>query len=957
MVKRNESDGSSRGPRRRRPERGARQTYQWGEVDDQAQDDLIEPVVVSKRKSGRPARRHDHDVNTLFVSNADDPFAPVRKRKPIKQKQAEDYADFVADVDPNEDDPYAIPSYGSTTLTQDDKELVEELAEPAERPERGRRQRQQRQPREERQQREERPAPADTEADAPKERPARKPRAEKPAKPAKPVVDEAASAAAPAAEPVRAEAERPAAPAPKRSIFSKIKEAASGLAATVAAAEADVAAAAEPVVLSRRRLSQLTRGAQKALDASGVSTNLKLGDSNQSQIEVLANVVEALLNVNLTLLDRVNSASPAAEEAHATEKPAREKPQRQKQDARRAEEHAEEHAEAKAAPAPAADDDAEEKPAESSRRRSRRNRRNDDEPAAEARETVENRQEEAAEEKPARRANGRKRAEEPAAPSYEDDPFAFWESIEDDDFEDSEEKSEPKSARSSRSRDYDDSDLDDCDGDESKKKSATRRKQTASTPELTDASAADEAADDADSNPADPDAERSRSSRRRRGSKTAAADSDSADAADDARKETSAKDASRPDAKPLEKFGELQLKKETLKALRAMGYSAPTPIQAGTIPTIQTGVDVMGQARTGTGKTAAFMIPLVEGVSECEPGPKGAPLALAVVPTRELAVQVRDEAQKIAQFYNLRVEACYGGKPIASQVEKLRRGVDILVGTPGRIIDLMNRYALSLDCAHWVVLDEADRMLDIGFRPDVEKILRRTPRSRQTLLFSATLAPPVVSLAKSYMKDPKQFDFSPNDVSAETIEQFYMTVDQDRKFDALVKLLQLQDPHQAIVFCRTKRHVDVIARRLGAKFDSVEAIHGDLPQTKRDHIMRDFRAEKTRFLVATDVIGRGIDVSTVSHIVNFDIPQYCDDYVHRVGRTGRMGREGVAFTLVTTEEGSELTRIEIRIGRQLERYELPDFEAFSRPSESADAPEPEHKPVFGRMTRRVRRAL
>ena len=410
----------------------------------------------------------------------------------------------------------------------------------------------------------------------------------------------------------------------------------------------------------------------------------------------------------------------------------------------------------------------------------------------------------------------------------------------------------------------------------------------------------------------------------------------------------------RLESKPIDTFGELELKKPTLRALQHMGYVSPTPIQSGTIPSIQKGVDVMGQARTGTGKTAAFMIPIVEGVAESERC--GQPLGLVVVPTRELAVQARDETVKIARYYDISVAACYGGKPIASQVEKIRKGVDVLVGTPGRIIDLANRGVLSLAKARWVVLDEADRMLDVGFRPDVERILRMTPSSRQTLLFSATLAPPVVRLAQMYMHDPEKFDFSCKDVASDTIEQYYITVDQDRKFDALVRLLEEQQPRQAIVFCRTKRHVDAVARRLVGKFPNVEAIHGDLPQTKRDRIMHDFRAEKIKVLVATDIVGRGIDVSTVSHIVNYDVPQYCDDYVHRVGRAGRMGREGVAFTLVTAEEGAELTRIEIRINKLLERKELANFEAYSKPQDST-AEERERKPVFGQRCARVRRAL
>ena len=490
----------------------------------------------------------------------------------------------------------------------------------------------------------------------------------------------------------------------------------------------------------------------------------------------------------------------------------------------------------------------------------------------------------------------------------------------------------------------------------------------------TEANAADESASNEFDGSADfavdagfkDDAETEPRSKKRR-SKKRRRDGESAEDGDDGGPAASAKKCpnceKKAASKGLERFGELTLTKPTLRALAQMGYAEPTPIQAGTIPRIQAGVDLMGQAKTGTGKTAAFMIPIVEFVDECEPVDARipSPLALVVLPTRELAVQVRDETNRLAQFRDLKVVACYGGKPIASQVEKLRRGCDILVGTPGRIIDLANRGALSLGKARWVVLDEADRMLDVGFRPDVERILRMTPSSRQTLLFSATLAPPVVRLAKAYMRDPESHDFSQKNVSADTIEQFYLTVDQGRKFDALVKLLELQQPRQAIVFCRTKRCVDMIGRRLEARFPGVDAIHGDLAQTKRDRIMSNFRQEKTKILVATDVVGRGIDVSSVSHIVNYDVPQYCDDYVHRVGRAGRMGREGVAFTLVTAAEGAELTRIEIRIDRLLERMELPGFEAYSKPVEgpgsSAEPERFERKPVFGKTIRRARRAL
>jgi ATP-dependent RNA helicase DeaD len=291
----------------------------------------------------------------------------------------------------------------------------------------------------------------------------------------------------------------------------------------------------------------------------------------------------------------------------------------------------------------------------------------------------------------------------------------------------------------------------------------------------------------------------------------------------------------------------------------------------------------------------------------------------------------------------------------------LRRGAEVVVGTPGRLLDLMARGTLCLDELQIVVLDEADRMLDIGFRPDIEKILRRAPRDRQTMLLSATIPPPVERLARKYMNEPEMLDFSPQDIAVETIEQFYFTVDPERKFELLVRLLQREDPRQAIVFCRTKRATDRIGRRLSKKFPGTDTIHGDLNQSARDRVMRAFRGGDVRILVATDVVGRGIDVTTISHIINYDIPQFCDDYVHRVGRTGRMGREGVAYTFVTPEEGSELTRIEVRINRLLKRDEIEGLEAVAAPKEQQPGdplPEPpKSKPVYGKRGKRYRRAL
>jgi len=420
----------------------------------------------------------------------------------------------------------------------------------------------------------------------------------------------------------------------------------------------------------------------------------------------------------------------------------------------------------------------------------------------------------------------------------------------------------------------------------------------------------------------------------------------------------------KPPVQETSGFRQLGLSPIMLASLAEAEYLEPTPIQAGLIPRALAGVDVMGQAQTGTGKTAAFLIPVFEQLRPRSELPN--PQALMLVPTRELAVQVRDEGEKLSAGRNVHVVALYGGKPIRQQIEHLRRGAELVVGTPGRVLDLISRGALILGDIRFVVLDEADRMLDIGFRPDIEKILRRCPQSRQTLLLSATIPPPVKRLAGRYMGNPESLDFSSKDLSVETIEQSYFTVDPERKYELLVKLVEREKPQQAIVFCRTKRGTEKVHRRLSEVVHGVDTIHGDLQQSARDRVMRHFRDGKTKILVATDVVGRGIDVTSISHIINYDIPQFCDDYVHRVGRTGRMGREGVAFTFVSPEEGNELTRIEMRINRLLKRDEIPGFVALAKPQPTEDfdaedggePPEPPSaKPVFGRHTHRIRRAL
>jgi ATP-dependent RNA helicase DeaD len=411
------------------------------------------------------------------------------------------------------------------------------------------------------------------------------------------------------------------------------------------------------------------------------------------------------------------------------------------------------------------------------------------------------------------------------------------------------------------------------------------------------------------------------------------------------------------------RFEDLSLSDVMMAALAKVAYEQPTPIQAGLIPLALQGIDVMGQARTGTGKTAAFLIPILE---QLKPRRElHGPQALILVPTRELAVQVTGEVTKLADGRKVQGVALYGGKPIRGQIEKLKRNPQIIVGTPGRVMDHMSRRTLDLSHLWCVVLDEADRMLDIGFRPDIEKILRQCPKDRQTLLLSATVPPPIQRLAERYMRNPQSLDFSPQDLSVETIDQFYFTVEHQHKFDLLVRVLEREQPRQAIIFCRTKRGTERIYQRLSKRLSNADCIHGDLAQSARDRVMSGFRDGSVRYLVATDVVGRGIDVSSISHIINFDIPQFCDDYVHRVGRTGRMGREGVAFTFVTSEEGGELTRIEQRINRLLVRDEMDGFETAPAPSPEVAAavqaagpvPPPPPTSAMRRPPKKYRRAL
>jgi ATP-dependent RNA helicase DeaD len=377
-------------------------------------------------------------------------------------------------------------------------------------------------------------------------------------------------------------------------------------------------------------------------------------------------------------------------------------------------------------------------------------------------------------------------------------------------------------------------------------------------------------------------------------------------------------------------FDQLGLQPSTLKQLARIGYEYPSPIQTAFIPVARTGKDVIGQARTGTGKTAAFMLPSLERVDS---GRKRVQV-LVLAPTRELSEQVFAESKKLGGGGRISFALAVGGRPIHRQIEDIRSGAQVVIGTPGRVIDLLQRRELVLDALIVAVLDEADRMLDIGFRPDIEKILKACPADRQTLLLSATVPAPVEKLAQRYMVTPEMVDLSEDRVVVDTIQQFYITVDEDRKRSTLLRILAKEKPTQAIVFTRTKRGADALHEMFNRRLKSnrIAAIHGDLPQRKRDRVIKELRSGQLRLLIATDVVGRGIDVSGISHIINYDIPEYCDDYVHRVGRTGRLSSDqlGRAITFVTLAQGGELTNIEKRINTVLPEYQIENFESFRK---------------------------
>lgn len=355
------------------------------------------------------------------------------------------------------------------------------------------------------------------------------------------------------------------------------------------------------------------------------------------------------------------------------------------------------------------------------------------------------------------------------------------------------------------------------------------------------------------------------------------------------------------------KFEELNISEKLLHGITDMGFEEASPIQAKSIPVILEGRDVIGQAQTGTGKTAAFAIPILEKIN-----PKDKYVqAIILCPTRELAIQVSDEIQKLAKyFHGVKILPIYGGQEIVKQIKSLKSGVQIVIGTPGRVMDHMRRKTVKFDSINMVVLDEADEMLNMGFREDIETILKTTPEDRQTVLFSATMPKPILDIARTYQKDAETIKVVKKELTVKNIEQYYYEVRSANKDEVLSRLLDTYSPNLSVVFCNTKRKVDELVASLKGRGYFAEGLHGDMKQSQRDRVMNSFRKGKTEILVATDVAARGIDVDDVDAVFNYDLPQDDEYYVHRIGRTGRAGKSGIAFSFVTGKEIYKLKDIE-----------------------------------------------
>jgi ATP-dependent RNA helicase RhlE len=373
-------------------------------------------------------------------------------------------------------------------------------------------------------------------------------------------------------------------------------------------------------------------------------------------------------------------------------------------------------------------------------------------------------------------------------------------------------------------------------------------------------------------------------------------------------------------------FDTLGLSEELLRAVRDTGYTKPTPIQAQAIPAILKGSDIMAAAQTGTGKTAGFTLPLLQRLSNKPKVKSNRVRALVLAPTRELAAQVQESVFTYGKHMNLRSAVVFGGVGINPQMMKLRKGVDVLVATPGRLLDLYNQNAVRFNDLEILVLDEADRMLDMGFIHDIKKIMALLPKKRQNLMFSATFSNEIRQLAKGIINNPVEIDVAPRNSTVEKISQLVHPVDKARKIDLLSHLIKKGDWYQVLVFARTKHGSDKLVRKLRHHNINAAAIHGNKSQSQRTKALADFKQNKVQVLVATDIASRGIDIDQLSHVVNFDLPNVSEDYVHRIGRTGRAGKSGQAISLVSADEIKQLQDIEKLISFKIKREEIEGFE-------------------------------
>lgn len=383
--------------------------------------------------------------------------------------------------------------------------------------------------------------------------------------------------------------------------------------------------------------------------------------------------------------------------------------------------------------------------------------------------------------------------------------------------------------------------------------------------------------------------------------------------------------AESPVPAPLTTFAEMHLGPAMLHAIEELGYETPTPIQSETITIMMEGRDVIAQAPTGTGKTAAFGIPIVEKTETSLLRPQ----SLVVVPTRELAIQVSEAIFRLGKYGEVLVVPIYGGQPIDRQLRALRGGVQVVVGTPGRILDHLGRETLDLSHVRIVVLDEADEMLDMGFIEDIESILEQVPTDHQTSLFSATIPPRIAALANKYMRNPVRVSVAKEQRTVPSITQVYYEVPGNDKLRALTRILDLETPESTIIFVRTKRDADMLSEQLEAEGYLAQPIHGDLNQAQRERTLRRFRDGQIEILVATDVASRGLDIPAVSHVINYDTPIDTDAYIHRIGRTGRAGRSGQAITLVTPRERRHLRMLENALRSRIKPMQVPTNEAIA----------------------------